>query len=103
MVREKSNLIPILKNANETLVGDKRLSLAGQGDFPGANNSKRTEMNTKHHSQHLVIDEPEFPLMFDGKENVVGKHSSFHMDTDKPYEVIDIIKKYDEKIGRAHV
>lgn len=104
MVREKSNLIPILKNANETLVGDKRLSLAGQGDFPGANNSKRTEMNTKHHSQHLVIDEPEFPLMFDGKENVVGKHSSFHMDTDKPYEVIDIIKKYDERLkGRCPI
>lgn len=104
MVREKSNLIPILKNANETLVGDKRLSLAGQGDFPGANNSKRTEMNTKHHSQHLVIDEPEFPLMFDGKENVVGKYSSFHMDTDKPYEVIDIIKKYDERLkGRCPI
>ena len=42
----------------EELVGKKKLSLTGQGDFPGANNVMRSTMNIKHHIQHLTIDNP---------------------------------------------
>lgn len=102
MIREKYNLMRELYAANANITGKKKMSLAGQGDFPGANNVKRGEMNTKHHSQHLTIDDPEFPFMFDGKENVIGEFSSFHMKTDKKYEVIDVVKKYNERLkGRS--
>lgn len=104
MVREKYNLMRELYAANAKITGKKKMSLAGQGDFPGGNNVKRGEMNTKHHSQHLTIDEPEFPFFFDGKENVVGEFSSFHMRTDKDYEVVDIVKKYNERLkGRSRL
>ncbi len=103
-MREKYNLTQVLKNANQTITGDKRYSLVGQGDFPGGNNIKRGEMNTKHHTQHLTIDNPEFPFFYDGKENVIGEHSSFHLNTDKEYKVIEIVKKYNERLkGKSRI
>lgn len=102
-MREKYNLIQELKQKNEELKGNKKYSMIGQGDFPGANNVMRSTMNIKHHNQHLTIDNPEFPFIFDGKENISGKHSSFYTKTDKPYVIIDIIKKYDEMLkGKSY-
>ena len=95
MSREKGNVIQELMQKDRQLTGLKKLSLQGQGDFNGANNSTRGGMNIKHHVQHLTIDDPEFPFLYDGKENVVGAHSSFYTKTDKPYVVYAIIKKYD--------
>ena len=104
MIREKYNLIESLKRKNEELQGTQKLSLIGQGDFAGANNVMRAAMNIKHHTQHLTIDNPEFPFLYDGKENLVGKHSSFYHKTDKEYKVIGIIKKYDELLkGKSYV
>ena len=104
MSREKYNLIYELQKKNEELVGEKKLSLIGQGDFAGGNNVMRSTMNIKHHTQHLAIDDPEFPFLFDGKENLVGELSSFYTKTDKPYEVINIIKKYDELLkGKCYI
>ena len=96
MPREKYNLIQELQRKSETLVGRERLSIIGQGDFPGANNLARSTMNIKHHSQHLTIDNPEFPFLYDGKENITGEYSSFYRRTDKDYDVIEVCKKYDE-------
>lgn len=104
MVREKYNLIYDLQKKNEELVGDNKLSMIGQGDFSGANNVMRGTMNIKHHTQHLTIDNPEFPFIFDGKENVTGEESSYYTKTDKNYEVIGICKKYEELLkGRCYV
>lgn len=104
MVREKYNLIQELQKKNEELVGDKRLALIGEGDFAGANNVMRHTMNVKHHSQHLAIDDPEFPFIFDGKENVEGEESSYYVKTNKEYEVIGICKKYEEMLkGHCYV
>ncbi len=94
--REKYNLIQELQRKSENLKGGKRLALVGQGDFPGANNVTRSAMNIKHHTQHLTIDNPEFPMLYDGKENVAGENSSFYKKTDKDYKVIHIVKKYNE-------
>ena len=96
MPREKYNLIQELQRKSETLVGRERLSIIGQGDFPGANNLARSTMNIKHHNQHLTIDNPEFPFLYDGKENITGEYSSFYRRTDKDYDVIEVCKKYDE-------
>jgi len=95
-MREKYNLIYELQKKSEALKGKKKLALVGQGDFNGGNNVMRGTMNIKHHVQHLTIDNPEFPFLYDGKENLVGEHSSFHYRTDKPYQVVGICKKYNE-------
>lgn len=94
-MREKYNLIQELQKKNKELVGDAKLSMIGQGDFAGANNVMRGTMNIKHHTQHLAIDNPEFPFIFDGKENVTGENSSYYTKTNKEYKVIDICKKYE--------
>lgn len=104
MPKEKFNLMVELKKKQEELQGKKKLSLIGQGDFPGANNVMRATMNIKHQTQHLTIDKPEFPMLYDGKENLTGAHSSFYIKTDRPYEVINIVKKYDERLkGKCNV
>ena len=96
MAREKYNLIAELNKKSEELNNTSKLSLVGQGDFYGANNIMRLAMNLKHQAQHLTIDNPEFPYLYDGKENLMGEHSSFYTRTDKPYQVMHIVKKYDE-------
>ena len=104
MPREKYNLVYELQKKNEELVGKKKLSLIGQGDFAGGNNVMRSTMNIKHHTQHLAIDNPEFPFVYDGKENLVGEHSSFYTKTDKEYEIINIVKKYNELLkGKCYI
>lgn len=105
MSREKFNLIQELLKKNETLVGKKKLSLIGQGDFTGGNNVTRGNMNIKHHSQHLAIENPEFPFLYDGKENVAGENSSYYETSgEKTWKVIDKIKKYEERLkGKCNV
>ena len=105
MSREKFNLVQELIKKNETLVGKKKLALIGQGDFTGANNVTRGNMNIKHHTQHLAIDDPEFPFVFDGKENVSGENSSYlETSGDYTWKVVDIIKKYEERLnGKSRV
>lgn len=102
-MREKYNLIQELQKKNEELKGKKKLALVGQGDFTGGNNVMRGTMNIKHHIQHLTIDNPEFPFFYDGKENLVGEHSSFYFRADKNYKIINIVKKYNELLkGKCH-
>ena len=103
-MREKYNTIQELQKKNLELTGKKKLSMIGQGDFYGGNNVMRSTMNIKHHTQHLAIDNPEFPIMYDGKENLTGKYSSFYTKTDKEYKVIHISKKYNELLkGKCNV
>ena len=96
MAREKYNSIQKLLQKNKEFIGKKKLSLIGQGDFTGGNSTMRSSMNIKHNTQRLTIDNPEFPFLYDGKENVVGEHSSFYMKTNKQYKVYAIVKKYEE-------
>jgi hypothetical protein len=104
VIREKFNLIYELQKKNQELQGVKKSSLIGQGDFAGANNVMRSAMNIKHHTQHLTIDNPEFPYLFDGKENLIGENSSFYEKTDKVYRVEHIIKKYNELLkGKCYI
>jgi hypothetical protein len=95
-MKEKFNLINELRKKNEELVGKKKLSMVGQGDFPGKSALMRTTMNIKHHNQHLTIDKPEFPFIYNGNENLIGANSSFYYRTNKTYKVINIVKKYNE-------
>ena len=104
MIREKYNLIQELQKKSAELTGKKRLAMAGASDFPGANNLMRNAMNSKHKSQRVAIDNPEFPFFYDGKENVNGEFSSFYTKLDKDYEVVDVCKKYEELLkGKCYV
>lgn len=104
MIREKYNLIQELQKKSEELTGKKRLAMAGSSDFPGANNLMRNAMNSKHKSQRLAIDNPEFPFFYDGKENVNGEFSSFYTKLDKDYEVFEVCKKYEQLLkGKCYV
>lgn len=104
MAREKYNLIQELQKKSEKLKGKKKLALVGQGDFNGANNVMRGAMNIKHHTQHLAIDNPEFPFFYDGKEKVKGEHSSFYERTEKEEKIVDIVKKYDNLLkGKCYI
>ena len=86
MKQEKYSLISSLIKQKEILeANDNYVSLVGQGDFPGANNVMRSAMNIKHQTQHLTIDRPEFPFLYDGKENTRGEFSTFYYTTDKEY------------------
>lgn len=96
MIREKYNLIQELERKSEELNGKGKYSLIGQGDFQSGNNPMRCTMNNKHHQQHLTIYNPNFPMLYDGKENITGKYSSFYTKTDKTYRVVNIVKKYNE-------
>lgn len=98
MPKEKFNLMVELRKKKQELQGKKKLALIGQGDFPGANNVMRSTMNIKHQTQHITIDNPEFPFLFDGKENLIGEHSSFYDKVSKEYKVINIVKKYNERL-----
>lgn len=103
-MREKYNLIQELDQRSATLKGDKRLALTGQGDFYGANSVARTTMNIKHQSQRLAIDDPEFPFVYQSKDNVIGQYSTFYTKTDKEYEIIGICKKYGELLkGKSYI
>lgn len=94
-MREKYNVIHELRKTSERLKGKDKLAMHGQGDFLGANNVMRSTMNIKHHVQHIAIDNPEFPFIYEGKENLAGKYSSFYTEADKDYVVYAIVKKYD--------
>lgn len=96
MAREKYNLISELNKKSKEMEETSKLGLVGQGDFYGANNIMRLAMNLKHQAQHLTIDNPEFPFLYDGKENLMGEYSSFYEKTKKEYKVMHIIKKYEE-------
>ena len=103
-MKEKYNLIQELQNKSKELTGKRKLSLIGQGDFTGGNNVMRGTMNIKHHTQHLAIHDPEFPMMYDGKENVIGENSSFFLKTDKKYTVYAVCKKYNELLkGKCYM
>lgn len=97
-MREKYNLIKELEEVSKKLVGKERLSLAGQNDFSGGDNTMRGTMNGKHNTQHLALEKPEFPFLYDGKENVRGEFSSFYVKTKRRETVIAICKKYDERL-----
>jgi hypothetical protein len=98
-MREKYILSQELKEKDLEIVGDKRLSLLGPSSAAGTllqNVSVvREAMHIKHEEQRLVMDEPEFPYVYTGAENVIGENSSFFGKTDKDYRVVGVVKKYE--------
>lgn len=104
MKAEKYNLINSLLEKKKLYENQPKISMVGQGDFPGANNIMRSAMNIKHHTQHLAIIKPEFPFLYDGKENIMGEFSTFYKKATKDYKIIKVVKKYNELLkGKVYI
>lgn len=106
--RLKYNLKQELLNANDRIMGvndgiDKRLSLLGISALtnPAYNNSMRTNMFTSHTRQFLTLQNPHFPKVFFGAENVVGEYSDGYCQVHGRKKVYRKVVKYDKLIEKS--
>lgn len=107
-MREKYILSQELREKDIEITGDKRLSLLGPASAMGAllpNTAViRQGMHIKHEDQRLVLNNPEFPYVYTGAENVMGEQSSFYEKTDKDYQVFGVVKKYEGLLkGKSNI
>lgn len=73
---DRTSIVGALRNADRVL-GNDNPSLTGKTalTYKHYMASQRSTMFTNHLDQHLTLLEPEFPLVFTGAENLVGKYS----------------------------
>ena len=64
--------------------------------FPEKISSVRASMCTKHTSQRVVIDHPEFPYVFTGAENEFGQRSSWNIKANDDYQLMRIFRKFEK-------
>ena len=72
----KYSIVDKLNEADEQLRGDPSLLGMCMLTWPQYINAMRGNMNTSHLKQFVNMIEPNFPYLFTGLENIVGKHSS---------------------------
>ena len=99
---QKYNLKEKLMEADEKYAHSPAVAGSNSMTFFRYNNSTRTQMFTAHLNQILNGIHCEFPFVFGGAENVVGKHSSGYKQTKnditifrkgvKFEDLVDIIK-----------
>lgn len=63
--------------------------------FPEKISSVRSTMCTKHTSQRVVLDHPEFPYLFTGAENEFGERSSWNIKATDDYQLMRIFRKFE--------
>lgn len=99
---KKYSLIERLQNADKEF--DHKTSVVGMSSltFPGYINSTRTQMFTSHLKQFLNIVNPQFPYVFSGAENTVGKHSTGYKKAKHDLTVIKKIAKYDDIVENPY-
>lgn len=87
-----NNVNEINQRADEV----SKLSLFGASamGFPDKISSVRAGMATRHASQRVVLQSPEFPIMFTGAENNFGKRSSWNIEAEDDLELIKIFPKF---------
>lgn len=103
--RQKYNLKQELLALNDDVSGkndgkNKVLSLQGISALtkPDYNNSMRTTMYTSHSRQFVTLCKPDFPKVYFGAENVVGKYSSGYKKVDGNKVVYRKVVKYEKLI-----
>jgi len=91
---QKYSLVEKLREANKEL--ENSLSLVGMTALTWAqyNNAMRTNMFNSHLRQILNLIHPEFPYLFTGVENLVGKYSSAYKKAKHKLEVFRKIVKH---------
>lgn len=94
--RRRRNTMNTVSEIEKYTRGVNPLSLFGASamGFPDKISSVRAGMFTKHTSQRVVIDEPEFSMMFTGAENSFGKRSSWNIKAKDDYQIMKIFRKF---------
>ena len=100
---QKYNLKEQLIRADREFQNSPAVAGSNSMTFFRYNNSTRTQMFTAHLNQIINIIEPEFPLVFGGAENVVGKNSSGYKKTTSDIEVFRKVVKFEELVNRPYV
>ena len=100
---QKYSLVEELRRANETY-GDS-LALVGMSSltFPDYINSMRTNMFTSHLKQYLNPEHPEFPFLFTGVENLVGKYSFAYKEAKNDIKIVKKIVKFKDLVDDPQI
>lgn len=93
---QKYSLLDELQKADEKYNGSAALLGMTMLTYPGYINSMRSVMFTKHLSQFLNLQHPDFPYVFTSGENVVGKHSTGYKKSKSRYTVFRKVVKFDD-------
>lgn len=93
---QKYSLLDELQKADEKYNGSAALLGMTMLTYPGYINSMRSVMFTKHLSQFLNLQHPDFPYVFTSGENVVGKHSTGYKKSKSRYTVFRKVIKFDD-------
>lgn len=100
---QKYNLNDELMKKNEELQGSLSvMGMSGMTQF-SYNNSMRTVMLTSHLRQFLTLLNPDFPGIFTGMENVVGKRSSGYKKAKKDFVVYKKIEKFPNFVDKPYI
>lgn len=99
--REKRKMTRTVQNSstaiNQRIAEIKSpLSLFGASlmGFPDKISTVRGGMMTRHTTQRVVLDNPEFPLVFTGAENAYGLRSSWNVAAQHDYQLMKVFKKF---------
>jgi hypothetical protein len=87
LLQELSRMDDAIKNP-EMILGTSSLT------FPTQTSSQRVSMFVKHVSQFMVLNNPEFPRVFSGNENLYGDLSSYYHQVKHRSQVVKVFKKF---------
>lgn len=62
--------------------------------FPDKTSPVRVNMNTRQASQRVVLANPEFDMVYTGPETAFGKESSWYLESEHDYEIINVFRKF---------
>lgn len=81
---------------NKRIKEIKPLSLFGASAmvFPDKISTVRSGMAVKHTSQRVVLEHPEFPMVYTGAENNFGERSSWDVTAQDDYELMKTFRKF---------
>ena len=100
---QKYSLLNELQKADKKYEGSAALLGMTMLTYPGYINSMRSVMFTKHLSQFLNLQHPDFPFVFTSGENVVGKHSTGYKKSKGRYTVYRKIVKFEGIVDNPQV
>lgn len=99
---QKYNLKEKLVDADKRYTGSPAVAGANSMTFFRYNNSTRTQMFTAHLNQIINGIYSEFPFVFTGAENVVGKNSSGYKKTKSDITIFRKVVKFEDLVDRPY-
>lgn len=93
---QKYSLLDELSKADEEFTGSSALLGMTILSYPAYINPMRSVMFTKHLSQFLNLQHPDFPYVFTSGENLVGRHSSGYKKAKHKLTVFRKVVKFED-------